>query len=152
MKSGRFWIGFLGVFGFLFIFNWLVHGILLNGLYAQSPTVWRPKSDMRYLFQWLVFSQVAFAFVFCLIFTKGYENRGTGEGVRYGFLIGALFAPTHLGWYALIPIPISLVFAWVVATLVEYTLAGGIMAAMYKTPEPPPAASSSSADETQPLP
>src|SRR4030095_4563260 len=136
MLKGRFWIGFVGVFGFLFIFNWLVHGVFLKGLYAQSPNVWRTDADMRGLFHWLALSQIIFSFIFFLSFTKGYENRGTAEGVRYGFLIGALFVPMNLGWYAILPIPITLVFAWIIAVLVEYTLAGTILAVIYKSSQP----------------
>src|SRR4029453_7911996 len=151
MKKGRFWIGFVGVFGFLFIFEWLVHGVFLKGLYAQTPQVWRTEADMMSHFPWFAISLILFAFIFCLVFTKGYENRGTAEGARYGFLIGALFTPMNLGWYAMLPISITLVFAWIVTVLVEFTLAGIILPVIYKPPEAV-AKPSPSSDETQPLP
>ncbi|HCU25762.1 MAG TPA: hypothetical protein DF383_12160 [Deltaproteobacteria bacterium] len=97
---------------------------------------------MQQRFYLMALAQALFALIFCYIFTKGYQNRGIPEGLRYGFLIALLFIPANLIFYVVQPLPRALIIAWCIGGSVEIILAGGILAALYR-PFPTQASSSS---------
>ncbi|MEE8513733.1 MAG: hypothetical protein V3S73_03305 [Gammaproteobacteria bacterium] len=132
MNMKRFLIACVVVFIFIFAYEWLFHGVLLRDLYAETPTLWRGQANMQGYLHWLHIGQLWFAVLFCLIFVKGYENKGLGEGIRYGLLIGLLFIGPNLIIYAVQPLPAILVVAWSIGGLIEMIIAGLIAAALYR--------------------
>ena len=135
MNRQRLWLSCAAVFVFIFGFEWAFHGIVLKGLYAQTSNLWRSEVEMMDYFAWLVMGQLVVAVLFSYIFTKGYENQGMSEGVRYGLLVGLLMSAPCLVSYAVQPLPLYLVGAWVVGTLFEYVLAGIILVMVYRVPQ-----------------
>ncbi len=135
----RFWLGALAVFVVMEILMFLVDGIILAGAYAQV-NVWRP--DMMSLMWIYHVLDLVTAFFFTLVFSKGYENKGVMEGVRYGFYVGVwLSSGMAYGTYAMIEIPYSLALQWFIYGIIEYMIAGAVLAMVYKgiTPKPTPA-------------
>lgn len=130
MNVKRYFLASLAVFVFIFIFESVFHGNFLQDFYAQSPDLWRAKED--YQFPFMLLAQVMFPLVFTFIFTKGYENKGVGEGIRFGMLIGLLFVPTNLIFYAVQPLPFALVVLWSIGGLIEMMVAGAIAATVYR--------------------
>ena len=122
----------VAVFGFVFIYEWVFHGVILKETYEQTASLWRPQSDMGSYFVWLTLGQFLFCILFCIIFTKGYENRGLVEGAPYGALMGLIFCAPNLIFYAVQPLPGSLVVAWCVGGMIEITLAGVLLATVYR--------------------
>ena len=137
--SRKFWLGALSVFVVLEILMFLVDGVILAGAY-MSVKIWRP--DMMSLMWVYHVLTVITAFFFTLVFSKGYENKGVMEGVRYGFYIGIwLSSGMAYGTYAMIEIPYSLALQWFIYGIIEYVIAGVVLALVYKgtTPKPTPA-------------
>ena len=134
MNIKRFIPACIVVFIFIFFFEWLFHGVILAGIYAWTPALWRTEQEMFGLFQWLVIGQILFSVMISFIFVKGYENRGIGEGVRYGIIMGLLFTAPSLIMYAVAPYPKRLVASWIVGGFVEMIIAGIILAAIYRLP------------------
>lgn len=132
MNMNRFVPAIIAVFTFVFIYEWILHGYLLAGLYESIPALWRTKTEMPGYMLWLMLGQLVFTIMFCYIFLKGYENKGLMEGVRYGILIGLLFIGPNLIFYAVQPLPVSLVVYWCIGGLVETIIAGVILASIYK--------------------
>lgn len=132
MNVQRFVIGSIVVFVYIFVYEWIFHGMLLQDMYAQTANLWRTEEEMWSKFHWLVLGQLIFAVMFCFIFTKGYENRGLAEGLRYGIFIALLFVGTDLIMYAVQPLSAKLLIAWMVGGIVEVAIAGTIMAAIYR--------------------
>ena len=119
-------------FIFIFIFDRVFHGIILKGMYQQVVFLWRPHDQMMIFFPFIIFSQILFSFLFGFIFIKGLENKGITEGLRYGLLI-ALLSSTHLiEMYASQPVPAGIIIAWILGAVVKYSLAGMVIAAIYK--------------------
>jgi len=89
--------------------------------------VWRPMADEQKL-MWLMWLGYAiFAPFFVMIFDKGYERGKPAheQGMRFGLLVGLAFAPMQaLVWYAVLPIPSTLAFAWLVAGIIEFVVLG----------------------------
>lgn len=133
MNTKRFVFAGLAVFIAGFIMDWIIHGIILKGAYESLISIWRPEEEMNsMMWIWYVGSLI-FSFLFVYIFTKGYENKGIMEGVRYGLLIGLLMVLFgNLAQYAMYPLPFSLVWKWFVFGMIEFIIFGIITAAIYK--------------------
>jgi len=124
-------IGVVAVFITLELLDFLIHGVILMSTYAAMQNVWRP--DMMAKMWVLHVVKIITAFFFVLIFSKGYENKGIMEGLRYGFYIGMIVSSGFaFGSYASFPIPHALALHWFILTLGEYLIAGVVVAQVYK--------------------
>lgn len=132
INTKKFIYASLAVFALIFVYDWVVHGMLLQDAYRATANLWRPEDQMFDYFHWMVGGQALVAIMFCFIFAKGYEGRGIMEGVRYGIYIGLLFNAVHLMMYAVAPYPITLVYSWIGATFGEMILAGVVASLVYK--------------------
>jgi hypothetical protein len=127
-------LGFIAVFVLLEVTSFIVNGLMLGQTYMSTQSLWRPDMDrLMWIFHVMY---VAGAFFFTFIFSKGYEGKGTMEGVRYGLYIGIWMGLGFAyGTYAMIAIPYSLAMTWFISTIVQYVLAGIVVAAIFgKTP------------------
>jgi len=129
-------IGFVAVFITLEVLDAIIHGGILMSTYMAMQNVWR--TDMLAKMWVLHVVKIITAFFFTVIFSKGYENKGIMEGVRYGFYMGAIIAAGFaLGSYASFPIPHGLALEWFFLTLAEYIVAGVVVAQVYGRKEAP---------------
>ncbi|MDE3057354.1 MAG: hypothetical protein KGJ59_05310 [Bacteroidota bacterium] len=120
-------IGFVAVFLTLEILDAIIHGGILMSTYESMQNVWR--TDMMQKMWILHFVKLVTAFFFALIFSKGYENKGIMEGIRYGFYVGMIVASGFaFGSYASYPIRYQLALAWFFLSLAEYIIAGIVLA------------------------
>ena len=115
------------------ILDFIIHGVLLTGSYEATSQLWRTEAEMNQMMwlMWLV--ALVWSFLFVVIFTKGYEGKGIGEGVRYGIIIG-LFAtiPMSFGSYSVMPMTFSLALGWFIYGMIEYIILGIVVALLYK--------------------
>jgi hypothetical protein len=131
--TGRFWLAVILVFVALFVMDFVIHMVLLSDVYEATASLWRAEEDMNSLMPIMLIGTLVMALFFVLIFGKGYEGKGIGEGFRFGLYVGLLIGvPMGLGTYSSMPIPFSLALSWMVATLVECVVVGLLAAAVYK--------------------
>lgn len=123
------------VFVFVFLYEWLFHGMLMGGMYAETAELWRSQADMQSKFHWMLIGQALFALTVSYIFTRGYEGRGLMEGVRFGILITLFTAGPQLVMYAVAPHPGEMVIYWMLGALLELVLIGMILSTLYKPAE-----------------
>jgi NADH:ubiquinone oxidoreductase subunit 6 (subunit J) len=98
--------------------------------YEAAKSVWRPDMD-RLMWVYFVLSAVG-SFFFAFIFSKGYEGKGSIEGVRYGFYIGVWMSMgMAYGTYAMIAIPYSLAVKWFLTGILQYMIAGWVLAIVF---------------------
>lgn len=141
MKNKTFWMGFVAVYVVAHVLSYLVHELLLSETYQALAHVWRPEDEMRNM-MWIFFlTSAVYLFLFCFIFTKGYEGKGVMEGVRYGTLMGLFMSvPMAFDSYVIYPITMGLSVTWFVSGLIFFIILGAIFAAIYKpqaaAPEP----------------
>lgn len=129
-----FWIGFVVVYVVMQILGFLVHGLWLQETYSSlAGVVFRPEAEINSM-MWMMFvSSLIYVFLFCYIFTKGYEGKGIGEGVRYGLLIGLFFSiPMALDQYVVYPITQNLALIWLITGVINWVIGGAIFSAIYK--------------------
>lgn len=134
MNIKRLIIASLSVFAAFQVFDILEHSLILGPLYMEMTNIWRP--NMMEL-MWVMFlTSCVFSFAFVYIFTRGYENKGIMEGVRYGFYIGILMNVVGIfNQYVVYPIPLFLAVYWFLFEMVRYVIYGMITAAVYKPAE-----------------
>ena len=126
------WVGAGVVFALLVILGMVIHGVLLSSTYSTMEGMVRPEAEMK---MWIIFVvDAVVAFLFTLIFSKGYEKKGIAEGVRYGAYIGVMFGISMgYGSYASMPIPYYLALQWFLYSIVEYIICGVALAMVFKT-------------------
>lgn len=123
-------IGFVAVFVTLEVLDMIIHGAILMSTYSAMQNVWRP--DMMNKLWILHFVKIVTAFFFALIFSKGYENKGIMEGVRYGFYVGMIVSSGFaFGSYASFSINYQLALQWFFYSLIEYIIAGVVIALVF---------------------
>ncbi|MEE8370836.1 MAG: hypothetical protein V3R73_01730 [Sphingomonadales bacterium] len=84
--------------------------------------------------------RVIYTLVFCYIFVQGHENKGIGEGLRYGVLIGLLLLGLNLDWFGFATIAMGDAAAGWFVDFVASIAAGATIAAIYKPAEEVPSA------------
>ncbi len=124
------WLGFIATFVTLEILEAVVNSVILNSAYQSTKQVWRPDMMSKiWIFHLLV---LIGSFFFAFIFSKGFENKGIVEGVRYGIYIGIwLSVGKAYGTYAMIAIPYSLALQWFIYGVLEYVIAGVVLAFVF---------------------
>jgi hypothetical protein len=96
----RFIVAFIAAYIFIFFWGWLLNGVLLKDIYAQTPNLWRSQSEMISLFHWTIIGQALVIFAFVMIYASGFAGGGVIAGIRLGILleiaaIGMLWAFTQ---------------------------------------------------------
>jgi hypothetical protein len=127
----RIWTGFVVVFLATQIFEGLVNFYVLDPIYSQWSHLWRPIAEAKL---WMLpFTGMFFSFFFTYIFSKGFENKGIAEGIRYGAFIALMVVLPHAyGTYALMQIPYSIALQWFLFGTIEYVVAGTLLAIVFR--------------------
>lgn len=134
MNVRRYLAATLAVFVVSVGLGYVVNGVLLQSTYASIHGVWRPDILSK---MWInAVNDFILSFVFVYLFAKGYEGRGMLEGVRFGLLMGLVFAiPAAYGTYVIIPVPYYLALEWFLYGMAQTVIIGMVAAAIYKPPE-----------------
>lgn len=133
MNAGRYVLGSVAVALYFYLYEWIFHGIIMSKSYGEQMSLFRPDAESGIFLVWLLLGLLILAFGFCFIFLKGYENKGIGEGFRYGLYVGFTFTvSTTLIEYSVFPFPGSWVFSWIIGYMIMMILAGIIFALIYK--------------------
>ncbi len=125
----RFLIASVVVYVVYQILGFLIHNVILSGLYESLQNLWR--SDQRTWIIWL--TGLIWAVLFTFFYTKGYEGKGVMEGVRYGLWIGLFISiPMAFNLYVVLPVPGSLALQWFIYGLLQTIICGTVLAIVYK--------------------
>ncbi len=83
----RFIVAFIAAYVFMFAWGWLLNGVLLKDVYAETPNLWRSQSEMMSLFHWIIIGQALLIFAFVAIYASGFAGGGVMAGIRLGILL-----------------------------------------------------------------
>jgi hypothetical protein len=131
----KLWITFVVVFIVYFILDWLVNGVLLHSTYMAEDVarIMRSEAEVNSNMWMIVISDLVYTFFFTFIFSKGFENKGWMEGMRYGLYIGLMVSlPMAYITYAVQPIPYSLALQWFIYGTLQNIIIGIVAALLYK--------------------
>ena len=133
MKIGKFLLTGVIVYVAYQVLNFLIHSLILSNMYMELAAIWRPEAEMNSVMWVMYVSDLIRIFLFVFIFTKGQENKGWMEGLRYGLLVGLLLSlGMSLNSYAIYPIPFTLAIYWLVLTTIQLMICGIVTALLYK--------------------
>ena len=133
MNPKRVVLAIIAVFVVVWVADFLVHGIWLQGDYRASANVWRDPAGMRAHMVWLTLAQVQWSVTFVLIWAKGFAERPCiFRTLIYGFLMGLFFQTNTLVLYAVQPLPGLLMAKWFGANVAEAMLAAVVAFLVYK--------------------
>ena len=130
----RFILAFIAAYIFIFLWGWLLNGVLLKDIYAQTPNLWRSQSEMMSLFHWIIIGQALIVFAFIMIYASGFAGGGVIAGIKLGVLVEIAAIGMRMGFYAVQPIPGKLIFYGSVSGIIEMIIVGAIVGAIYKPP------------------
>jgi len=136
MDKKKFIISVVSVYVVFEILNFIIHGVLLSATYMSDTLagVFRPQAEMQSLMWVIWITDLVWAFFFVFFFTKGYENKGIMEGVRYGIYIGFFmnFVYAYQA-YAVYPITYGLAIQWLIFGFIESIILGVLVSLTYKS-------------------
>ncbi|MBI4063284.1 MAG: hypothetical protein HY401_03165 [Elusimicrobia bacterium] len=120
----------------LTVMEFFAHSVVLKNIYMRPEFfgLWNSEEAFKSR-QWAMFlAYVVTGVFFAKIYAYGYEPSRSplGQGLRYGLMVGALFAGSCLIQYMVYPVPLSLALAWIVVTFIETAVLGVIVAHLYK--------------------
>jgi hypothetical protein len=132
MNWKRFFIAFIAAYIFIFFWGWLLNGVVLKDVYAQTPNLWRSQTEMMSLFHWIIIGQALIVFSFVMIYASGFAGGGVTAGIRLGVLLEIAAIGMRLGFYAVQPIPGKLILYGSLSGLIEMIIVGAMVGAIYK--------------------
>ncbi len=106
--------------------DFLFHGNLLNGMYEETASLWRPPAEMKMAVNALaVFISAA---MFTAIYVLLVSNKGLATGLLYGLLYGvAVGVGMGFGTFSFMPLPYELALSWFGIAVIESVVAGGLL-------------------------
>ena len=128
----RFILAFVAAYVFIFFWGWLLNGVFLKDIYAQTPSLWRSQSEMMSLFHWIIIGQALVIFAFVMIYASGFAGGGVIAGIRLGILLEIAAIGMRMGFYAVQPIPGKLILYGSLSGLIEMIIVGAMVGAIYK--------------------
>ena len=131
----KLWVTFIVVFVVYFLLDWLVNGVLMGSTYMAEDVakLMRPEAEINSNMWIFIVCDLFYTFFFTLIFSKGFENKGWMEGVRYGLYVGLMVCvPMAYGMYGTMPFPYSLALQWFLYGLAMNIVIGVVAALVYK--------------------
>jgi len=122
----------LAVTVFVFVYETVFHGMLLDASYQATAALWRMEAEMQSNMIWLMLAQALMAVMFCLIYSFTRMCAGIQGGVCFGLMAGLLLSAPQIINYAVQPIPADLLIKWLAGGMLEAVLMGVIVALIYK--------------------
>ncbi len=133
MNNKTFWIGFVVVYVVMQALGFVIHEVMMGDTYEKLASIFRPEAEMQDMMWMMLVSGAVTIYMFCYIFTRGYEGKGIMEGVRFGILVGFLMAGAlSIDVHVIFPLPSDVATIWLISGFVSFILAGAIFAAIYK--------------------
>jgi hypothetical protein len=122
------------IFIFSMFLDFLIHGKLLFPDYSLLPSLYRTPEASEHYFPFMLFAHVLFAIGFVWIYGKGKEDKPfLAQGIRFGIAVALLATiPTYLIYFAVQPLPATLVYKQIIFSVAEVLILGVVVAWLNK--------------------
>jgi len=133
MNWKRYWIASVAV---LVVAKGLVaalfFGVIFDSVYDQALPCARPEGSEVHAAG--LICMIAWSLALTFIYTKGHQNKGWTEGIRFGLVVWIFyFVPMLTGFYGYYAMPFNWLIAGLVSGLAESLTAGLLAALIYKS-------------------
>ena len=125
VDTKRFTLSVIVLFVFTHLFGVLGHGPL-ESMFSGAPSL--VVTDGGALLVGV--KELLLSFIIAYLFTRNYEGGGTGEGVRFGLLVGMLISIVLIGGMMVVTIPAVLTL--VIVTMIYTIISGILLSLTYK--------------------
>jgi hypothetical protein len=134
MNYSRIVMAAVGAFLVDGLYGFLVYGTALTSEFAANPDVYRPAETQPAYLPMMFAGILVAMFVMAYIYARGYEGgSGVQEGMRFGVLIGLFNAGFFLSVnHATMKVGLRITGLMAIAGLVEWTIVGIVIGAIYK--------------------
>ena len=132
MNIPRFIAAAIALFVFIFLYEWLVHGYLLMGLYEQTASVWRNFAEMTANMPVAMCFQFALSVWTAFAFTQIYKEGGIIKGLLFGLFFGVFAGILTASWYLWLPVPAKLAWSWLASGIGEGLGGGLVLGSVYR--------------------
>jgi len=132
VNVSRYLIASTAAMVWIFAYGFVVNAILLADFWAAqtAPGLMRPEGEEVV---WAMMASMAVqAFALGFIFTRGYDDRGWSEGLRFGLLVAWFVAGLYLLFYALQPWNLTSTVVSIAVDGLMYVGAGIVLALLYR--------------------
>jgi len=109
----------IALFAYVFVFEWVFHGMILADMYQATADIWRTEEEMMSKMGWMIGGQ----FLMAVFLVQIFQYLETGF-TKVGALLGALYGSGQLVMYSVAPYPMLLIASWIAGGIVEYAVAG----------------------------
>ena len=132
MNTNRLALASISGFVFTFLYEWVFHGMLLQDAYKATANLWRHPEQMENFFPYTIAYQVIFVIFAAFLFTRNYEVKGIGEGLRFGLFLGLFMGMIMSSFYFYMPIDKTLALSWLTGAVIEGMGLGVIFSLTYR--------------------
>jgi hypothetical protein len=132
MNWKKFIFAFAITFVFMFLFGFLWYGKFMHGIHDEVPTLWRTEADFGSHFPWLILGHIVMAFFLTMLYARFVPDGGVAAGVGLGIMVAFLYVGDNLITFAVEPLTTKILGGWIVGNLLEFSIAGAIVGAIYK--------------------
>ena len=132
MNATKYWIASLAAGVWIFLYGFVANTIILKDYWAAHTTPGAMRPEGEEVMWAIIASCLLQGLALGYIFTRGYENKGVGEGLRFGVLIAWFVAAIYLLFYALLPWEMTPTLVAMATDGIMYLGAGVILALLYR--------------------
>lgn len=132
MNTQKYLIASLGAAVFLFLYGWVVYGILLADYMASvsPPGMFLPEGQENMLY--IALGCLIQGFGLGLLYVHGHEGKGAMEGVRFGVFIGILLLGMYVLMAGISPMSLQSSITFAATDTLMYVGAGIVLSLLYK--------------------
>lgn len=110
-------LGGLSAFVFVFLFEFVVHGFLMKGMYEVTMSVWRAPAESNMAV--MLLSQFLFGMAVAFFYPIVGPDKDCKKATPFGFGLGLVMAMPQIATYNYLPIPLSISLLWAAAAFVK---------------------------------
>jgi hypothetical protein len=105
-----------------FVFDWVIHNILLMDIYRETSQLWRPAEEMNHAYG--ITALLISSALFVMFYVRMIVPKNLAQGGKFGCWVGAIIGLWTAMSYVWMPIPFVLAVAWFFADWVKGIVAG----------------------------
>ncbi|HME88463.1 MAG TPA: hypothetical protein VKE30_04555 [Chthoniobacterales bacterium] len=128
----RFILAFVAAYLFMFVWGWLLNGVVLKDVYAQWQNLFRSREEMMSLFHWILIGQALLILAFVMIYASGFAGGGVMAGIKLGLMLELAAIGMRMAIYAVQPFPGQMIVYGSIGGLIEMSIVGAIVGVIYR--------------------
>ncbi len=113
----------------------LTHEGVLDPLYRATEAFWRPElrsdpPDMAAMMPRWITTGLLTTFVYTVIYDNiksAFNGSGVIKGLKFGVMMGLIYAGTAAGWSGVFALPNEIWFWWAVEGIIVYLVGGAVL-------------------------